>query len=140
MVEHRTSNREVIGSIPTRGAPCVLEQDTLTPYSTGYYTGSLGSVPTWGTINVTGGVVSDPDVPIRVVDIWYSMMGAIVNLSRAMVQRTETKRRNKKWFQCYRMLTDRLKKLLSGTLNLITNKYINSGFSLLKYEYEFMRL
>ena len=33
VVERRTPNREVLGSIPTRGI--VLEQDILIPYSTG---------------------------------------------------------------------------------------------------------
>ena len=33
VVEHRTLNQEVLGSIPT--PCCVLEQDALTPYSTG---------------------------------------------------------------------------------------------------------
>ena len=34
VIEHRTPNREVLGSIPTGGTVCVHEQDTLTPYST----------------------------------------------------------------------------------------------------------
>ena len=59
------------------------------------------------------------------------MMGAMVNLSRAMVQRAETKRRNKKWFQCYKMLIDRLKKLLNGTFP--SNKQIYKlGFQFVK--------
>ena len=33
--ERQTPNREVLGSIPTSEAVSVLEQDTLTPYSTG---------------------------------------------------------------------------------------------------------
>ena len=34
VVERWTPNREVMGSIPTAPLCCVLEQDTLTPYST----------------------------------------------------------------------------------------------------------
>ena len=36
VVEHQTSNSEVLGSIPILAVPCcVLEQGTLTPQSTG---------------------------------------------------------------------------------------------------------
>ena len=35
VVERRTPNREVLGSIPTSSTAFVLEQYTLTPYSTG---------------------------------------------------------------------------------------------------------
>ena len=35
VVERRTPNREVLGSMPTGVTCCVLEQDTFTPYSTG---------------------------------------------------------------------------------------------------------
>ena len=34
IVECRTPNREVLGLFPTGVLCCVLEQDTLTPYST----------------------------------------------------------------------------------------------------------
>ena len=45
VVEHQTLNREVQGSITQTAPCCVLEQDTLTPYSW-LNPGNVGSIPT----------------------------------------------------------------------------------------------